>query len=207
MMFCTFLVMLAIEISLFIDKPNARIFAVTILAVGLVLRGLAAEHAARKRRHVADEFPAISAAPDFAANLSGAATGEPVLCAVRGIGRTLDFAIEDARRGDSPLYLLFIREQPVVTREDRKRKWTDDEEARKIFAYAADKADGHTVLPCYAVSDRVADTIVDIAATVGTSRVILGAPRRASLVNFLRGNIIRQVAKVLPDSIHLLVSA
>src|SRR5207249_2361451 len=30
MMFCTFLVMLAIEISLFVDKPNARVFAVTI---------------------------------------------------------------------------------------------------------------------------------------------------------------------------------
>jgi hypothetical protein len=37
--------------------------------------------------------------------------------------------------------------------------------------------------------------------------VILGAPRRNSLVNFLRGNLIRQVAKLLPDEIHLLVYA
>src|SRR5947199_875159 len=41
LMFVTFLIMLAIEISLFIDKPNARVFAVTVLAVGLILRGLA----------------------------------------------------------------------------------------------------------------------------------------------------------------------
>ena len=130
-----------------------------------------------------------------------------MLCAVRGIGKTLDFAIDDARKSNSPLYLLFIREQPVVTPEDRRRKWMHDEEAREIFAYTAEKADGHTVLPCYAVSATVAETIADIAATVGASRVILGAPRRSSLVNFLRGNIIRQVARILPESIHLLVYA
>jgi len=33
-MFATFIVMFAIEMSLLIDKPNARYFAVTILAVG-----------------------------------------------------------------------------------------------------------------------------------------------------------------------------
>jgi amino acid transporter len=43
LMFCTFAIMLAIEVSLFVDKPGARIFAVSILAVGLILRGLVAE--------------------------------------------------------------------------------------------------------------------------------------------------------------------
>src|SRR6266540_3583241 len=38
LMFATFIVMAAIEMSLLIDKPNARYFAVTILAVGLILR-------------------------------------------------------------------------------------------------------------------------------------------------------------------------
>jgi hypothetical protein len=32
-----------------------------------------------------------------------------------------------------PLYLLFVREQPILAPEDRKRKWIDDEEAREIF--------------------------------------------------------------------------
>jgi amino acid transporter len=50
LMFCTFLVMLAIEISLLIDKPNARLFAASILTVGLVLRGLVEERAEKKRK-------------------------------------------------------------------------------------------------------------------------------------------------------------
>jgi hypothetical protein len=57
------------------------------------------------------------------------------------------------------------------------------------------------------VSDSAADTIVDLAATFGVSRLILGSPQRSTLLNLLRGNIIRHVADLLPDNIHLLVYA
>ena len=134
-------------------------------------------------------------------------SGPPVLCAVRGIGKTLDFALEEARESHRPLYLLFVREQPVITSEDRKRKWKEDEDAREIFSYARNNADGAVVLPGYAVSDSPADTIVDFAATIGASRLMLGAPSRSGLVNLLRGNIIRQVSDLLPPDIHLLVCA
>ena len=103
--------------------------------------------------------------------------------------------------------MLFVREQPVLAPEDRKRKWTDDDEAKAIFAYAKNKAKGHTMLPCYAVSDSAADTIVDIAATIGASYLILGAPERYMIVNLLRGSIIRNISGILPEEIHLLVYA
>ena len=63
------------------------------------------------------------------------------------------------------------------------------------------------MLPCYAVSDSVADTIVDITATMGASHLILGAPDRRGLLFLLRGNIIRQISDSLPEDIHLLVYA
>ena len=51
------------------------------------------------------------------------------------------------------------------------RRWTDDPQARKIFAYAKEKADGHPILPRYTVSDVPAHTIVDLAVNVGVSIV------------------------------------
>src|SRR4051812_47822415 len=60
LMFGTFIVMAAIELSLLVDKPNARYFAVTILAVGLILRGLVQERRAKneaKALLVAEELP------------------------------------------------------------------------------------------------------------------------------------------------------
>ena len=68
-------------------------------------------------------------------------------------------------------------------------------------------AKGHPVLPCYVVSDSPADTIVEVAATIGASRVVLGSPQRSALMNVLRGNLIRRVSRLLPESIHLLVYA
>jgi amino acid transporter len=213
LMFCTFLVMAAIEISLFIDKPNARLFALAILAVGLVLHGLAGEAAERRRAAAAAagdgalERKKTEAPVGIFSHNGGEAAGPPMLCAVRGIGRTLDFALTEAKETDRPLYLLFVREQPVLTSEDRKRKWRDDDEARAIFTYAKEKGDGVTILPCYAVSDSAADTIVDIAATVGASYLIVGAPQRSMLVNLLRGNIVRNISDLLPEEIHFLVYA
>jgi amino acid transporter len=211
LMFCTFLIMSAIEISLFIDKPNARLFALAVLAVGLIMHGLAAERATKRRAVEAGQIPPPEKKVATFANFVSAATremsGTPMLCAVRGIGRTLDFAIEEAKETDRPLYLLFVREQPVMAPGDRKRKWPEDEEASTIFKYAGEKADGLRILPCYAVSDSAADTIVDIAATVGASHLIVGAPQRSMLVNLLRGNIIKNISDILPEEIHLLVYA
>jgi len=209
LMFCTFLIMASIEVSLFIDKPNARVFAAVVLAVGLILRGLVVERAQKKAIPTAEttaEAKAAAVAPTFAITESDV-SGPPILCAVRGIGRTMDFAIEEAKAWHRALYLLFIREQPVMAPGDRRRKWTDDEEARAIFAYARERAKGLMILPCYAVSDAPADTIVDFAATIGASHLIVGAPQRSMIVNLLRGNIIRNISALLPEEIHLLVYA
>lgn len=207
LMFLTFAVMLAIEISLLIDKPNARTFAMTILAIGLILRGLATERAQKKAAAAlggAEAPPAKAAAP-VAETIE--TSKPPIVSAVSFPGETLDFAIEHARETQRPLYVLFVREQPALSPGDHKRKWEEDGDARLIFDYAAQKADGHRVVPCYAVSDSVADTIADVTATVGASELLLGAPTRSALIKLLRGNIVRDVADILPDDIRLLVAA
>ena len=79
-----------------------------------------------------------------------------------------------------PLYITSVREQAILTAEDRKRDWLDDTEAQKIFAYAKAKADGHSILPCYTVSGVPAHTIVDLAINL-TAHLILGVPRRSML--------------------------
>ncbi len=214
LMFATFIVMAAIELSLLIDKPNARYFAVTILAVGLILRGLVQERRMKKEaKRVAEPLvpeklpvdlaPAVPREPTVAATVGV----ESILCAIRGTGRTLDFALREARKTGSRLYLLFVREQAFMTEQDVQRKWQDDEEASRVFNEARQKAGDHPPLFAYAVSPSAAETIVDIAATLGVSRLILGAPQRNALINLLRGNVIREVSHSLPEEIDLLVYA
>jgi amino acid transporter/nucleotide-binding universal stress UspA family protein len=220
LMFATFIVMAAIEMSLLIDKPNARYFAVTILAVGLILRGLVQERRAKKEA-VPETLPLGVTIPIPTANapivgwrstppsesVESAIGAESILCAIRGTGRTLDFALKEARETGRRLYLLFVREQPFMTEQDSKRKWQEDAEASEIFGAARQQGTDVTPLFCYAVSPSAAETIVDIAATLGASRLILGAPKRNALINLLRGNVIREVSNLLPEEIDLLVYA
>jgi len=221
LMFATFIVMAAIEMSLLIDKPNARYFAVTILAVGLILRGLVQERRAKKEAKpaIAPEELAINVAvpppsvktevaPPSAMTKPPSVPGaESILCAIRGTGRTLDFALREARETGRRLYLLFVREQPFMTEQDVRRKWQEDPEASTIFDAAKQLAADYQPLFCYAVSPSAAETIVDVAATIGASRLILGAPKRNALINLLRGNVIREVSNSLPEEIDLLVYA
>jgi len=94
-----------------------------------------------------------------------------------------------------------------MTEQDAKRKWQDDEEASRVFNEAKEKAGDQPPLFAYAVSPSAAETIVDLAATLGASRLILGAPQRNALINLLRGNVIREVSNLLPEEIDLLVYA
>jgi len=238
-MFATFLIMAAIEISLFVDKPNARIFAFTVLAMGLILRGLAKESAERKAKAARNSAmeaavlaveqaakervtkgssapTTLSAAPSTPSASVGTGTAAaptpvpkayqgPILTAVRGLGRTLDFAVKEAAENGQPLYVLFVREQPVIAPGDRRRKWTEDKGATEVFESLRGKGLGDWIIPCYAVSDAPAHTIADLASTIGAERLLLGAPQRSSFIHILRGNIIREVAQLLPDDITLLV--
>jgi amino acid transporter len=216
-MFVTFLIMAAIEISLFIDKPKALLFAISVLVIGLILRELAQEAAKRKSDAAAEQAITLASLAPLSSSVgTGTAivltpetprryTG-PMLTAVRGPGRTLDFAVSEAADNGQPLYVLFIREQPVIAPSDRRKKWTDDEDARAVFEPLRAKGLGETIIPCYAISDAPAHTIADLASTIGAERVLLGAPQRSSFIHILRGNIIREVAKLLPDDIHLLVT-
>src|SRR2546430_245487 len=155
---------------------------------------------------IAAEKPIAPAAKETPAS-PGLLGQESILCAIRSAGRTLDFALREARETGRRLYLLFVREQAFMTEQDAKRKWQDDDEASRIFNEAKQKAGDQMPLFAYAVSPSAAETTVDFAATLGASRLILGAPHRNALLNLLRGNVIREVSNSLPEEIDLLVYA
>ena len=210
LMFGTFVVMAAIEISLLIDKPNARYFAVTILAVGLILRGLVQE---RRMKKEAQASAGEIAAPADIASIRGSEIGEPR--SARRIDSLRDprhrtharFRFARSARDRRRLYLLFVREQPFMTEQDVETQMAGRSRSERDLRRGETKSRRPSPLFCYAVSPSAAETIVDIAATLGASRVILGAPKRNALINLLRGNVIREVSNALPEEIDLLVYA
>ena len=61
------------------------------------------------------------------------------------------------------------------------------------------------VIPLYSVSDNPAMSILDLSATLGIDLLILGASQRQTLASLLKGNVVTEVAKNLPENIQLVI--
>lgn len=202
LMWGTFVILVVIEITLFITKPEARRFAISIMTAGLLLRMLVVEH--RQRQWAAKKVK-LRHASLFTDDTRTPLHEGAILCPVRTVGKTLNFALEEARQLHQPLYILFIREQKIITAEDRNRTWLDDEQACIIFDYAKDSAHDINMKFFYEVSDSPVETIVATAQHLHASRIILGRPRHSVMLQMLRGNVVQEISEVLPPEIDLVV--
>lgn len=202
LMLFTCVIVVLIEISLFVDKPDARRFAFSVMTIGLILRMLVVEH---RQKQWADKKVKLRHASLFTGDTRTPLHQGAMLCAVLTVGKTLKFALQEAKENHQPLYILFIREQKVITEEDRHRIWLDDDKACEIFDYAKDQAKEVNMKFFYRVSDSPVSTIVEMAKELQVSRVILGRPRYSQMLQLIRGNIAQEVSEVLPKEIDLLV--
>jgi amino acid transporter len=211
LMALTFLILFAVEMTLAKTKPNALFFIVCILIVGFALRALSQRHAGLRTITVSREVAAAVApesSPDFHINLN---PGQSILVAARGMTPVLRFAVEEAslRRGN--LYVLFVKELAValpgpLEKNDRVR-WQDDPQAAQIMYVMLEQGRQNNVqvVPLYAISENPASSILDLSATLGIDILMLGSTHRNKLVSLLKGNVVTEVARNLPENIQLVI--
>jgi amino acid transporter len=207
----TFLVLVAVELTVAWTQQNALFFAVCVLGVGLGLRGWAQRKAGLRTVTLREEV-AAAVTPDtsgeFRLNLQ---PGQSLLVAARGVNPVLRFALEEARLRQATLYVLYIKEvavaMPGVVAGAERPRWQDDTVARDIMyrMLARGKENDVPVVPVYMVSENPAGTILDLAATLGVDILVLGTPHRSAVARLLKGNLVTEVAHNLPENIQLLI--
>jgi amino acid transporter len=194
----TFLLLVAVWITIALSKLHALVFVTLVLAIGLALR----EVTLRRRARMAEGFRAE--APPTATAPTSVFLGQFILVAARGWTPALQFALEEARIRGAQLLVLYIREV-AVTIDMGGSNWQNDPDARGLFHRLEANTKDLKLNKLYSISDSPADTIIDIAATFGVDTVVLGGSRRATLVNLLKGNVVARVAANLPETMHLIV--
>ena len=197
LMMGTALIMFVIEIFLLIDKPAARIFVIAIMIVGLLLRAIVRERK-EKKEVKAKERPALPAIPEGAKN--------GMVVAVKGIGKSLNYAMEEAQCLNVPLHVLFIRERRVVAEQDDELAWMDDDNATEVYDYLVKRAPKNPIDFYYTVTPYSAHAIAEFAISKKVKQIIIGRHRGLSpVMNIFRGTSAQDIAKRLPDKINLLV--
>lgn len=207
----TFLVLVAVELTVAKTKHNALFFIVCILIVGLSLRSWAQRRAGYRTVTVSHEVAAVVAPEsfgDFRLNLS---PGQAILVAARGKTPLLRFALEEARLRQAMLYVLYVKELavnlPGPLGDSAGPAWQEDSQAAEIMYPMLEqgKKNEVSVVPLYMVSDSPATSILDLAATLGVDILLLGTSHRRGFERWLKGNVVTEVAKNLPDNIQLVI--
>ncbi len=210
-MIATALVLLAVELTLAKTKPTALFFIVCVVGAGFGLRAIAQrrKEPAPAELAVAAESPGV---PRPVTRLSDwQVPTQAIMVAARGWTRVLYYAIEEAKMRGAILYVLYVRvlavSMPSPAARPETPKWQKDPPAAEIMNGMLELGASMDakVLPVYAVSDDVAGSILDLSATLGIDMLILGAPQRTSLAALLRGDVVTEVAKHLPDTIQLVI--
>jgi nucleotide-binding universal stress UspA family protein len=207
----TFIILMAVEITIAKTKPDALFFAVCILVCGLSLRAYSQKRAGLKTLTVSQEVAAAvdhEALANFHPNLS---PGQAILVAARGLTPVLRFALEEARLRQATLYVLYVRELavalPAPLTSIEPPRWQNNLQAAKIMYGAIElgRQNDVNVVPLYATSDNPSSTILDLTATLGIDILILGASHRRTLVSILKGDVVTEVARNLPENIQLVI--
>jgi nucleotide-binding universal stress UspA family protein/amino acid transporter len=210
-MTATFLILFAVEITIAKNSQDALFFVVCVLGVGFALRWWAMKHAGFETIIIKREFAAAVSHDHIAHFRPNLTPGQSILVAARGLTPVLRFAIEEAKFRQGNLYVLYIKELAVTLpgplANVEHPRWQDDHAAAQIM-YAMIKLGqeiGVTVMPVYVVSENPAVTILDITATIGADVLMLGSSHRTNLARLLKGNVVTEVARNLPENIQLVI--
>jgi amino acid transporter/nucleotide-binding universal stress UspA family protein len=207
----TFVVLALVEVTIAKTKPDALFFAVCVLGVGLGFRTYSHNIAGLRTLTVTRKV-AEMVTPDLAARVqTRLGEGHKIMVAARGITPVLTFALDEAQLRNAALYVLYVKEIAVFYARGPtvpgRPKWQDDPEAAAIMSTMLKLGAERDlcVLPVYAVSEDAATTILDLAATLGTDYLIIGASQRTAMAKLLRSSVATNVAQQLPESIHLII--
>ena len=207
----TFFVLVAVEVTIAYTKGHALFFVLLVVIVGLSLRAFSQRRAGYRTITVTEQVARVVApesVPDFKLQMN---PGQAILVAARGLTPVLSFALEEARLRSGSLYILYVKELAVTLpgplQNSGPARWQDDPQAAQIMYSLMEQGKQNEVpiVPVYVVSENPAATILDLSATLGIDTLILGSPHRNRLVNLLKGNVVNEVAKSLPENIRLLI--
>jgi amino acid transporter/nucleotide-binding universal stress UspA family protein len=206
----TFTILFAVELTIARVNNDALFFATCVLGVGLGLRGYTQRRAGYRTVTVRKEIAEAVAPKSPPLNFDLRAE-QNILVAARGLTPVLRFALEEAKLRRGALYVLYVKELAVALpgplATATPPRWQEDAQAAGIMTAMLEQGREHgvQVLPVYVVAENPADSILDLAATFGIDMLILGSPHRNKLVTLLKGDVVTEVARSLPENIQLVI--
>jgi len=205
LLFTAAFILFLIEITIAIQKHNALIFALTILGVGLALRAAA---------KVVVPVPV----PEFvqAVNVLTVAEAREIaplyqsssLVALKSLNPYLleEAALRVKAKGENSVYLVYVEESPPS--RELPTELEPSVSSVELLGNAQQEMEkrGITAVPVWRFGEDPGKLIAGAAQELGVRTVMIGTTKRSALINLIRGDVLRTLAKHLPKECHLIIS-
>jgi amino acid transporter/nucleotide-binding universal stress UspA family protein len=192
-----------IWVTIAIDKTNATIFVGLVLIVGFGLRSATKWYAARQAQ------PSLLRQA-IMAQLTPEALAKPrILIATAGGSQLANKACEIAATNESSLVVAFVREVALNYKIEGAAASTFDSDPAAQALYVDYLEAGHrhgvAIIPAYDTSLNTAETIAELAALNGVSKIVMGSSRRGTLHQIIKGSFQRKLESLLPHDMPVQV--
>jgi nucleotide-binding universal stress UspA family protein len=195
-----------IEATIVVAKPNATVFAASIIGMVLMVRyGMRFVKGTPAAAATAMEMQDLLLALEQPPLAMGPEQGR-IMLAARGRGQA-EFAVDMARRRKAALFCVYVRTLRLMdVAPGTVPQVKDDPEAITSLGGVAVLARQHNVpfYPIYVCSDEIADEILDYTVTFGCDTLILGKSRRRALSRAVEGDVVTRIATHLPSEVALI---
>lgn len=197
--------MSAVELTIIVAKPNATMFAGSIIAAVLIFRFFVRKTTAKPKMYE-DITPAEGWLAELKESpLKMAADRPRIMLAARGRDNA-EWAVDLAKRRNAVLFVIYVRTLRVLDVAPGQLPSIDgDPQAQEALGTAAilAKRAGVGFYPIYVTSPNIAEEILDYTVTFGCDTLIMGKSRRSLFSRRVAGDVVAQIAGQLPDGVSL----
>src|SRR3989338_6100432 len=195
LLMATFAVMLLIELTIVVEKPNAVIFASSVLVFGLAARTIAKR--VELARLVVPEVLGINVLTlEEARDLMPLYKGS-TLVALKTLSPTLldEAAVHARGRNEKVVYAYFVEEKPPGWAYPKEVE--PSRQSVEVLSGAVQEFEkrGLTAVPLWNLGDNPGGLIVKAANELGLETVMIGTTRRGAFERFLRGGGLKRIGR------------
>jgi amino acid transporter/nucleotide-binding universal stress UspA family protein len=200
-------ILTAVFVTIAVTKLNAAIFCGGLIVLVLGVRWGFKRYTARAAALAAQlPVPEIGWLAEVQrAPLEIDASKPRIMLAARGRYQA-EYAVDQARKRGATLFAIYIRTLRVVGAGALTTpRLEDDVDAQESLGTVAVIARRYQVpfVPIYIVSPDISEEILDYTVTFGCDTLIMGKTQRSQVARSLEGDVVSQVAALLPDGVSL----
>ncbi|HCM42220.1 MAG TPA: hypothetical protein DIS66_02760 [Candidatus Omnitrophica bacterium] len=200
------LIMLLVELTICMQKPKALLFAVAIVGGGFLISSLSKRVPVKTPVEEAEGMLNVLTVEEAGelASLYPAST----MVALKYMNMNLieEAVMRATAKGENTVYLSYVDDAPAssVLLDEVE----PSPESIHVFstAQAELEKNGITAIPVWQIGADPGRLIADAAKALSVKTVVIGTTKKSALVNMIRGEVFRALARKLPAEIRLVVT-